>query len=755
MTGRRLAARVRACTVGFAARVASTARRLREAAAGRRRNARRAGKRVLIREILTLQIVITAIIGALAIAGLYWGGQWVLQDNYSRWAVQWAGELNELGAPLYLRHDEEVVLRLESFIGKYPEIDRVTYYYEDGTPLYSIENRLPAAPPVQALPPALQDELSALVGSDRPYLIDSHLFDVRSFTILAPIWTESIASDGLFGFDPSSPPPSARDLSGFVGLDLDFSVFHARLVKNIQIATSVLLLLLVVSGLLGRRTLRRALMAISDLQQPIAELAKGNLSVEFKPARHREISEIVEALESTASALGERNERLSRLANHDPLTGLYNRRRFVEELRKEVRQAGGGRPGGALLFIDLDQFKYVNDTCGHPAGDRLIRKVADQLGRSVAGRGIVARFGGDEFVVLATGVSRGGARALAESVLEDMRRLAHVEDGNVFHVHCSIGIAMIGSDGLDHDELIAQADIACREAKASGRNRLAFHSMSGREAEQMVADVNWVSKLRSAIDNDEFLLRYQPIVCIASGRTTHHEVLLRLKGEGGRMIAPEAFLPAAARFGLMAEIDTWVVEAAVRELARYRGESPDLCFSLNLSVNAFEAENLAGWVGSQLARHGVPAESIVFEITESLAARHLAHVEKQIDALRELGCRIALDDFGTGYSSFSYLQRLPVDMIKIDGAFIRDIVNNPVDQKMVRLIGEIGREAGMRTVAEYVQSSAAFSLLGRLGIDYAQGFYIGRPSAAPIRKDMPVPLASRRGSKRSPRKRTS
>lgn len=709
---------------------------------------------MLIREILTLQIVITAVIGALAIAGLYWGGQWVLQDNYSRWALQWTEELNELGAPLYLLHDDEVIRRLESFIAKYPEINRVTYYYEDGTTLYSLENRPRSGTVGEPLSRDILADLSALVGSDEPYLIDSSVFDVRSFTILAPIWTESIASDGLFTFDPSAAAvKGSRDLTGFVGLELDFSFFHERLVENIKIATTVLLILLIVSGILGRRTLRRALMAISDLQQPIAELAKGNLAVEFKPAQHREISEIVEALESTASALGERNEKLSRLANHDPLTGLFNRRRFVEELRKEVRHIGVGKGGGALLFIDLDQFKYVNDTCGHPAGDRLIRKVADQLNGTVGESGIVARFGGDEFVVLASGVSRSGARVLAESILEGMRRLAHMEDDNVFHVHCSIGIAMITSDRLNHDELIAQADIACREAKASGRNRLAFHSMSGREAEQMVADVNWVSKLRAAIDNDEFLLRYQPIVCIETGQTSHHEVLLRMKGDSGRMIAPEAFLPAASRFGLMAEIDTWVVEAAIRELARYRTASPDLCFSLNLSANAFEAENLVAWVKSQLNRHGVPPQSITFEITESLAARHLAHVEKQIAGLRDLGCRLALDDFGTGYSSFSYLQRLPVDFIKIDGTFIRDIVNNPVDQKMVRLIGEIGREAGMRTVAEYVQSSAAFSLLGKLGIDYAQGFYIGRPSATPIRKDMPVPLATRRGRKRGARKR--
>ena len=709
-----------------------------------RRKADRRGKRVLIHEILSLQLAITALIGALAIAGLYWGGQWVLQDNYSRWALQWAEELNELGAPLYLQGDEEVVLRLEGFVGRYPEINRVTYYFEDGSPLHSIDSTLRHDIPARSLSPKTLATLSALVGAEAPYLIDNNVLSAQAFEILAPIWTESIASDGLFGFEPASlHAKSTRDLAGFVRVELDFSFFHARLVTNIKIATGVLLLVLLVSGFIGRRRLRSALTAISDLQQPIAELARGNLSVEFKPARHREISEIVEALESTAAALGERNEKLSRLANHDVLTGLYNRRRFVEELRKEVQNVARDKREAALLFIDLDQFKYVNDTCGHPAGDRMIRKVADQLQRCVGNSGTVGRFGGDEFTVLATSVTRETARTLAESILEDLRKVAHVEDQNVFHVHCSIGIAMIDSDRFDHDDLISQADIACRDAKASGRNRLAFHSMSERDVEQMTADVNWISKLREAIDNDLLILRYQPIVCIETGETSHHEVLLRMKSPKGGMISPDAFLPAAVRFGLMAEIDTWLIETAIAELARYRQDAADLRFAINLSSNAFEAENLTAFVRSQLTRHEVPAECVTFEITESLAMRHLNHVEKQIAGLRELGCEVSLDDFGTGYSSFSYLQKLPVDYIKIDGTFIKDLVRNPVDQKMVRMIGEIGRAAGMKTVAEYVQSGAIFTLLGELGIDYAQGFYIGRPTATPIRKTMPVAIDAR------------
>ena len=701
-------------------------------------------KRVLIHEILSLQLMITTIIGALAIAGLYWGGQWVLQDNYSRWAMQWTEELNELGAPLYLPDDDEVLLRLESFVDKYPEIDRVTYYRETGAVMYSIFNGQQDRERADNLRRDTARELITLVGTEMPYRIESSFVNARAFEILAPVWTESIESDGLFDFDPSADSSrKSVELIGFVGLNLDFMLFHNRLLTNIKIAITILLALLIISGFLGRRSLQRALSAISDLQQPIAELAKGNLTVEFKPAEHREISEIVEALETTASALGERDARLLKIANHDVLTGLFNRRRLVDELKKEIDNVTVNELSSTLLFIDLDQFKYVNDTCGHPAGDRLIRKVADQLKRSVEDKGIVARFGGDEFAVLASGVSKHKTKKLAEKILEDMRRLAHIENDNVFHVHCSIGIAMITSDNFDHDEIIAQADIACREAKAAGRNRLEFYSLSEREAEKMVADVGWMSKLREAIDNDLFTLRYQPIANIATGQVTHHEVLLRMQGENGKVIAPDAFLPAAVRFGLMAEIDSWLVKHAIASLAEHRKERPNLRFSINLSANAFETQDLTEYVKMHLEQHNVPPNAVIVEITESLAVRHLSYVEQQMASLRKLGCELALDDFGTGYSSFSYLQRLPMDYIKIDGCFIRDLVNNTVDQKMVRLIGEIGREAGMKTIAEYVQNGPALSLLGDLGIDYAQGYYIGRPTASPSKRTMPITLSSK------------
>lgn len=708
------------------------------------------GQRVLVHEILSLQILITAVIGALAIAALYWGGQWVLQKNYSRWAMQWTEELHELGAPLYLPYDGEVTLRLENYIDKYQEINEVSYFRLDGSHLKTVSNgKRPAQDGIPAMSPDLLEEVSSLIGAEQPYLMFNSLLDVQAFKIYAPIWTASIANDGLFAFDPLAEETEASmELVGFVGLGLNFAEFHNNLLKNIQLAILALLLLLIVSGFVGRMLLRRALRAISDLQHPIAELAKGNLKVQFKPAAHREISEIVEALESTAMALGERDAKLLRLANHDPMTGLYNRRRFVEELDKELKINSRVRARGAMFFVDLDQFKYVNDTCGHPAGDRLIKKVADCLVRSVGEHIMVARFGGDEFAILAKDISKREAKELAEKILEDMRQLTHVEEETVIHVHCSIGVTMIPAGTVKQDDLIAQADIACREAKANGRNRAEFYRVSKRETEQMVADVGWMRRLREAIDQDAFLLRYQPIVDIVSGETSHHEVLVRLRMDDEKVASPDMFLPAAVRFGLMAEIDAWMIDHAIEAYAQHSENDDLLRFAINLSANAFETENLASYVQSRLDQYGVSADKIMFEITENLAVRHLSHVEKQITALRDMGCQVALDDFGKGYSSLVHLQQLPVDYIKIDGAFIRNLVKNTIDQKMVRLIAEIGREAGMKTIAEYVQNGPTFSLLAELGVDYAQGFYIGKPAAVPRRRTLPILLATKRRKQR-------
>ncbi len=710
----------------------------------RRRGSDGSGKRVLVHDILSIQIFSAALIGGLAIATLYWGGQWVLQDNYGRWALQWTEQLNELGSPLYLSDDNEALIRLESFVRRYPEIETVTYFSTDGTVLFSVGSDPESEPPAP-LKESMLTAATDVVGTEKPYLMESGVLDPRRFEILAPVWTESIADDGLFAFDPDSPQDETRtELVGFVGIHLDFMMFHDNLLANIKTAVLVLIVLLIAFAWYGRRTLQNALESISELEHPIRELARGNLGVKFKPAEHREISDIVEALETTASALSERDAELLQLANHDSLTGLYNRHRFVEELRHELQEVMRTRRTSALLFVDLDQFKYVNDSCGHPAGDRLICKVADELLRSVGDQAIVARFGGDEFAILCPGADQQSARETADMLIENMRRMAHIEEGRVFHVHCSIGVTMVRDTTQHHDELIGQADFACREAKSAGRNRYHFFDDAQRLEEAVSADVGWMNRLRKAIDEDLFELRFQPINRIDTGVTSHHEVLIRVPGADGTLVSPDVFLPVAVRFGLMSEIDTWVLRAAAKAFAHYSADYPDLRFSINLSANAFESESLHSVAASAFELHEVPPERIILEITESLAIRRPHPVERQIAALQALGCEIALDDFGTGYSSFSYLQKLNVDYLKIDGAFIEDILESPVDQKMVRLIAEIGHDAGMQVIAEYVQSAEALALLGELGVDLAQGYFVGKPARQPRFASTPIALALRR-----------
>ena len=702
-------------------------------------------KRVLVHEILSIQVLSAALFGGLAIASLYWGGQWVLQDNYGRWALQWTEELNELGSPLYLSDDGEALIRLESFVERYPEIDRVSYYAKDGTNLFAVHTR-EEVEPVTSLTEEQLTEAVAVIGGKKPYVMSSGLLDPRQFEIIAPVWTESLVDDGLFDFDAADLEGETRtELLGFVGINLDFVIFHDRLLANIKGAIVILLVLLVAFAAYGRRALQRALASISDLQEPIKELAKGNLGVKFNPAEHREISDIVEALETTATALSERDAKLLEMANHDSLTGLFNRRRFTEEIKKEIIAVMRKGHTSALLFVDLDQFKYINDACGHPAGDRLIRKVADELSRSVRRDDVVARFGGDEFAVLVRRTDIHGATSSAETILSNMRRMAHIEEDQVFHVHCSIGMAMITGNNLHYDELINQADIACREAKSAGRNRLSIYEMSSGGKRKDDADVGWMNRLRRAVDNNEFELRFQPINRIHTGETTHHEVLLRLRGEDNSIVLPDAFLPSAMRFGLMTEIDFWMIENAAKAYSVYSVPGHSLRFSINLSANAFENDDLIEHIDSCFQKYKVDPKDIIFEITESLAVRHPVHVEHQIAALRDMGCRLALDDFGTGYSSFSYLQKLQFDYIKIDGTFVEDLLNNPVDQKMIRLIAEIGAEAGMEVIAEYVQNAESMVLLGELGVDLAQGFFVGRPTRKPEHKSTPISLDARRG----------
>jgi diguanylate cyclase (GGDEF)-like protein len=684
------------------------------------------GGRSLVTDILALQLVITGAIAAIAIGGLAWTSGSVVEDNLTDWAEVWSGELNELGAPFYLSDADQAIFDVGRFVAKYPEIQQVTWYTADGSVLDFIDQSGTTDAGASRLEPDLVEELSRKAGEDPAYLLAEDANGARRFRLSSPIWTERFSADGLFGLDADAPE-TAVELLGFVVVSLDFSSYHNVFESRLVLATLVLMGLFGLSWFVGRLLLKRGLRPLSELQEPLAEIAHGRMDVGFPISRHRETRAIVTALSDTLRALEKREEHLRHLANHDPVTGLYSRHRLTAELEAASAAWRSGNDWTALCFIDLDQFKYVNDTCGHPAGDQVLKLASDQIRRAVRSDDFVCRFGGDEFIVLLREVTRHQAGVIAERILEQMRSFRYVEQGQTFHVQCSIGVASINFSRFTAHEVIAQADMACQTAKTLGRNRAEFYKVSGKQGEMMMQDVAWTRIIRDALEGEGFVLYYQPLMHIRTGRVSHYEVLLRLQTENG-LTGPLSFLPAATRFGLMGDIDQWVVRNAVQALSRFRLVQPGLRFSINLSSFSLDRESFADEVRDLLREYSIPGDHIVFEITEQVAVRFAVETDKQIAKLRELGCRIAIDDFGTGYSSFSYLKHLPVDYLKIDGSFIRSLTQDAVDQSMVRMVGEVARAAGIQTVAEYVQSEDILSMLAQLGIDYAQGFHIGRPA---------------------------
>lgn len=702
----------------------------------------------LVHHLISLQVVTIAAIGMLSLACLAWMSRQIIENNLSHWATQWTNQLGELGAPLYLSDQNRALFDVERFIATYPEIEYVNWYGSDGTPKRSMASADEATVDLEPLGKATVAALAGMAGSRAAYMLDENPGTKGRFRLIGPIWTESLTDDGLIGFDAGAEAETTSKLLGFVEVELDYSWYYAQLMSKLKLGSLFLIAMLGLSWVGGRRMLKRALLPLSQLQEPLAELAKGNMALTLAPSRYREIQNIVKTLEDTAAALEQRDRRLVHLATHDPLTGLYNRNRFVEELAAEIGRLPEGAPRSAVFFIDLDQFKYVNDTCGHPAGDEMLRLAAQCIRGATRKEDVVARFGGDEFTVLARHVTRQQAQEIALKIIEQMRLLTQVHGSKVFHLQCSVGVAMLRSGQLDSHEYLAQADIACHAAKAKGRNRFEIYKASDRENQQMAREIAWIQIVRDALERNAFVLVYQPLVDIKTGWAYHYEVLLRLETGRGELIPPEAFLPAAGRFGLVIDIDRWVVEHALRALAGFREKRPELRFSVNLSASVLEDRHFAAHVIALLDENGIPPQAIVFEITEQMAVRFAMQVDKQLTTLRELGCGFAIDDFGKGYSSFSYLKQLPVDYLKIDGSFVERLDRDRIDQTMVRMIGELGRAAGIKTVAEYVQNGATLDLLAKFGIDYAQGFYLGKPSRIPEEREFPVGRSTRQRASR-------
>jgi diguanylate cyclase (GGDEF)-like protein/PAS domain S-box-containing protein len=423
-------------------------------------------------------------------------------------------------------------------------------------------------------------------------------------------------------------------------------------------------------------------------------------------------------------------ELLSYQASHDTLTELYNRREFERHVQRALQAVAHDAPPRALLYIDLDQFKVINDTSGHLAGDQLLSQLAMMMGEVVRPGDVLARLGGDEFGVLLRDIDAASAVALAERLRTRIEGHIYAWEQRSYTISASIGVVMLDHAGMTLREVLAHADTACYMAKDHGRNRI--HVFSERDAETIRrrGDMEWASRLRWVIEEQRLLLDYQEVLPLQARppQDPHIELLVRLRDEDGRVVSPGAFLPAAERYGLVPLIDRWVIAQAIENFDRLHssGRPPGRC-SLNLSAATLEDDGLAEYVLELIERHHVPPARLCFEITETEAVRNLARAVRFIERLRGFGCQVALDDFGAGMSSFGYLKNLPVDVIKIDGSFIRDLDGDPMSRSIVDAITEIGHQRGLDVVAEWVDSERTIEVLRGLGVDYAQGYALHRP----------------------------
>jgi diguanylate cyclase (GGDEF)-like protein/PAS domain S-box-containing protein len=448
------------------------------------------------------------------------------------------------------------------------------------------------------------------------------------------------------------------------------------------------------------------------------------------------------AVISDISELRELTERLSYQASHDSLTGLINRREFERRIEQALDPLHPYHCA-ALLYLDLDQFKLVNDVSGHLAGDQLLAQLGGMLRLVLAEDDLIARLGGDEFGVLVGHGDRAAVLATAERLRGAIDDFSFGWESRSYGVTASIGAVMLD---VDHPrplrELLSLADTACYLAKEGGRNRIHLFAEDDLATGRRLREMEWITRLRWALAEERFVLYYQELRALRPAQTptgAHFELLLRLRDENDELVLPGAFVPAAERFGLMPQLDRWVVRNALQNFNRLHpaGEAVALC-AINLSATTMEDEAFPAFVLEELRRSGVPAGRVCFEVTETAAVGNMARVVDLIKRLRALGCKFALDDFGAGMSSFGYLKNLPVDYIKIDGSFIRELETDPMSYSIVRAVTDIGHQMGAGVIAEFVNSARTRELLRGLGVDFVQGFAIHKPEPA----GMPTPQAA-------------
>lgn len=437
------------------------------------------------------------------------------------------------------------------------------------------------------------------------------------------------------------------------------------------------------------------------------------------------------------AALRESEKRLAWQASHDDLTGLVNRREFERRLEMALSDARTDGTDHSLCYLDLDQFKIVNDTCGHGAGDELLRQVSTLLRMHIRSTDVLARLGGDEFGLLLNHCPLEDAARVANTLRQTLSDFRFVWQDKSFTVNVSIGLVAINVDSKDLASSLSAADAACFAAKNKGRNRVHVYQADDSELLQQRGEMQLASQINKALEENRFCLYYQTIVPVANADSNgeHYEVLLRLYDETGKLVPPNLFIPAAERYNLMHLVDRWVITTLFSTQKKHYRQAWERCqtenyrclYAINLSGSSINDDQFIEFVREQFVLHQIPPQVICFEITETVAITNLSKAVQFIQELKQLGCYFSLDDFGSGMSSFTYLKNLPVDYLKIDGQFVKDIVDDPTDLAMTEAINRVGQVMGIQTIAEFVENDAILDKLRMLGVNYAQGYGIAKP----------------------------
>ncbi|MCD9459618.1 EAL domain-containing protein [Marinibactrum halimedae] len=448
----------------------------------------------------------------------------------------------------------------------------------------------------------------------------------------------------------------------------------------------------------------------------------------LNPADPKRSAILSVGLDLTERKQAEKN--LAWLAEHDPLTELLNRRRFQLEFERALKQHQRNQEPGALIFFDIDQFKSINDTSGHMAGDYLLQEISQKLRHDIQETDVIARLGGDEFAILLEQSDRSSAIAFATKLSEIIRHTKISANGSTHKISVSIGISLYPDHGIAAEDLMANADLAMFKAKASSNARTNWQIFSpeDRERNKLRNTVNWKSRLQEALDADRLILHYQPIYDIARGRISHFEALVRMIDEKDEIISPGVFIPIAEKTGLICEIDSRVVTLACKALHKFKKQGfQEVTLAVNLSARAIADRNFIDHIEYEVGKYNIDRSNLIFELTETSAVEDINTAAHVIGDFRALGYRFALDDFGVGFASWYYLRQLPVDFVKIDGSFVRNLASDREDKLFVKALTDVVHGLGKQSIAEFVETPFQLSLLKELGVGYAQGYYIGKP----------------------------